>query len=115
MQRMVSMEVADQALREHIAKTGDQLTPYSVVLTQGSLPSRDNKFIDMGIVRDEMRMRAGRMVTLNRFFRLQQWLAAEAFIAARWPQHQSHTVSYDMLSGLDFEGLRPVAPGRRRR
>lgn len=115
MQQMLSLEVAEHALREHIARTGVDLAPYSVILSRGSLPSRNNDFIDMGIVRDEMRIRAGRMVTLNRFFRLQQWLTAEAFITVRWPQHQSYTVSYDMLSGLDFDGLRAVAPGRRRR
>lgn len=115
MPRMVSLEVAEHAVRTHIARTGADLTPYSVVRISGSLPSRDNEFIDMVIVRDEMRMRAGRMVNANQIFRVQQWLAAEAFIAARWPKHQCCAVSYDMIAGLGIERLRPVAPARRRR
>lgn len=114
MQRMMSLEVAEHALREHIARTGVDLAPYSVILSRGSLPSRDNEFIDMGLMRDEMRMRSGRMISINRIFRVQQWLAAEVFIAARWPQHQTCAVSYEMLSGLDIEGLNDVAPSRRR-
>ena len=56
---------------------------------------------------------AGRMVTVNRAFRLQQWLAAEAFIASRWPTHQSMTVAGEMLSGLQVDGIRSHAAGRR--
>ena len=113
MQRQVSREVAEHALSAHVATTGDDLTPYRIVRIRGSLPSRDNAFIDMGIVRDEMQMRAGRMVTVNRAFRLQQWLAAEAFIASRWPTHQSMTVAGEMLSGLQVDGIRSHAAGRR--
>ncbi|MBN8523961.1 MAG: hypothetical protein J0M02_01365 [Planctomycetes bacterium] len=115
MQRRVSLEVAEQVLRDHIARTGDDLTPYSSISTPVSMPSGNRDFIDMDLVRDEMRMRTGRRASLNRAFRAQQWLAAEAFIAAQWPQHQSCTVPYTIVSGLDFDSLRPVAPGRRRR
>lgn len=59
----------------------------------------------MDDLRDEQRMRAGRMVSLDRGYRLQQWLAAERMIAARWPEHQSHTVDRSMLSGLTYDGI----------
>lgn len=113
--RTVSIEVAEHALHEHVAKTGDDLTPYRVVLSRGCLPSRDTTFIDMDEVREERRLRAGRMVNINRAYRLQQWLAAEALIAARWPKYRSHTVAHEMLSGLTYDGLRFFRFGRSRR
>ena len=113
--RVVSLEVAEHALREHIARTGDDLTPYRVTTCRGFFAAaREPEFEDMSDVRDEICMRAKRMVNVNRAFRLQSWLAAERMIAERWPQHQSFTVSRDMLSGLDYEGLRLFPFGRRR-
>lgn len=113
--RLVSLEVAEHALREHISRTGDDLSPYRVTTCRGFFASRDPEFRDMDDVRDEIRMRAGRMVNANRAFRLQQWLAAQEFIASRWPEHRTHMVSREMLSGLDFEGLRLFPFGRRGR
>lgn len=104
------LEVAEHALREHIARTGVDLAPYSVILSRGSLPSRDNEFIDMGLVRDEMRMRSGRMISINRIFRVQQWLAAEAFIAARWPQHQTCAVSTRCCRAWTSRPSAPTCP-----
>lgn len=114
MQQRVSLEVAEHVLAQHLARTGE-LTPYRVTTCRGSFAAaRDPEFDEMSDVRDEMRMRSGRIVSLDRAFRLQQWLAAERMIAERWPKHQSFTVSRDMLTGLDYEGIQLFPLGRRR-
>lgn len=115
MQQRVSMEVAEHVLAQHTAGTGGEITPYRVTTCRGFFAAaRDPAFEDMSDVRDEMRMRAGRMVNIDRAFRLQQWIAAEAFIAERWPEHRAHTVPRDMLSGLNYDGIRRLVLGRRR-
>lgn len=113
--RQISIEVAEHVLARHVARTGDDLVPYRVVVSRGCLPSRDAEFVDMDGVHEERRLRAGRMVTVNRAYRLQQRLAAEAFIARRWPQHRSHVIDRDMLSGLDFDGISFFRFGRGRK
>ncbi len=114
MQQRISLEVAEHVLAQHLARTGE-ITPYRVTTCRGIFATtRDPEFDEMSDVRDEMRMRTGRIVSVDRAFRLQQWLAAERMIAERWPKHQSFTVSCDMLSGLDYEGIRMFPLGRRR-
>lgn len=100
----VSIEVAEHALAQHVARTGP-ITPYHVATCHGFVSARDTEFEDMAEVRDDQRMRAGRTVDLDSAYRLQQWLAAEAMIAARWPEHRSHTVHRGMLDGLDHGGI----------
>lgn len=106
MRQRVSIEVAEHVLAQHVASAGGEVTPYRVTACRGFFASaREPVFVDMDDVRDELRMRAGKMVSSDRAFRLQQWLAAESFIAARWPEHQSFTVDRNMLSGLTYDGI----------
>lgn len=110
----VSIEVAEQVLSDHVARNGDDLSPYHVLVSRGTLPPRAPAFIDMQRVREEQRLRRGHLVVAHPAFRLQQWLAAEAMIRARWPAHQAYAIPCDLLVGLDHAGFPPACASSRR-
>lgn len=102
---LLSIDVAEHALRQHRAIRGDDRSPYRIRTTPGFVPQSRQAFVDMMGVRDALHARAGRRVSVRPAFRLQQWLIAEAMIRTHWPAHQSQVVPRQLLAGLSYNGL----------
>ena len=98
--RRISRDVALCCLKEGGVAAALGRRPYRVLRIAGKPSGGRSRFVTTAGIRWEINARHGRAVEINPAFRLQQWLAAEALIEARWPAYVTHTVPAKLIDDL---------------